>query len=94
MHTQELQSKQKLLKFTFKMKDKRIKDKRKHQGAMDKRSSKQWFCKSDAVSFLCEKTGVLAIVESGLTAERQAGSPLGKRICCKVRKFKFCIFDF
>ena len=39
---------------------------------------------------LCEKTGALAIVEPGLTA----GRPLGRRIWCKVRKFKFCIFDF
>ena len=39
---------------------------------------------------LCEKTGALAIVEPGLTA----GRPLGRRKCCKVRKFKFCIFDF
>ena len=43
---------------------------------------------------LCEKTGALAIVEPGLTAGRQAGRPLGRRIWCKVRKFKFCIFDF
>ena len=47
---------------------------------------------------LCEKTGALAIVEPGLTADRQAGRqfgrPLGRRIWCKVRKFKFCIFDF
>ena len=43
---------------------------------------------------LCEKTGALAIVEPGLTAGRQSGRPLGRRICCKVRKFKFCIFDF
>ena len=46
---------------------------------------------------LCEKTGALAIVEPGLTAGRQAGlqfgRPLGRQICCKVRKFKFCIFD-
>ena len=40
---------------------------------------------------LCEKTGALAIVEPGLTA---AGRPLGRGMCCKVRKFKFCIFDF
>ena len=44
--------------------------------------------------FLCEKTGALAIVELGLTAGWQAGRPLGRQICCKVRKFKFCIFDF
>ena len=25
---------------------------------------------------------------------RQAGRPLGRRKCCKVRKFKFCIFEF
>ena len=39
---------------------------------------------------LCEKTGALAIVEPGL----MAGRLLGRRICCKVRKYKFCIFDF
>ena len=47
---------------------------------------------------LYEKTGALAIVEPGLMAGslagRQFGRPLGRRICCKVRKFKFCIFDF
>ena len=40
---------------------------------------------------LCEKTGALAIVEPGLTTGWEAGRPLGRRICCKVRKFKFCI---
>ena len=39
---------------------------------------------------LCKKTGAVAIVEPGLTANR----PLRKRNCCKVRKIKFCIFDF
>ena len=43
---------------------------------------------------LCEKTGALAIVETGLTAGKQAGRPLGRRIWCKVRKLKFCVFDF
>ena len=51
------------------------------------------------LSLLCEKTGALAIVEPSLTAGRQAGSLAGRRsgrslgrwICCKVRKFKFCI---
>ena len=43
---------------------------------------------------LCENTGALAIVELGLTAGRQFGRLLSRRICCKVRKFKFCIFDF
>ena len=43
---------------------------------------------------LCEKTGALAIVEPGLTAGRPLVRPLGRRNCCKVRKFKFCIFDF
>ena len=38
---------------------------------------------------LCEKTGALAVVEPGLTAGWQSGRPLGRRICCKVRKFKF-----
>ena len=39
---------------------------------------------------LCEKTGALAIVEQGLTA----GRPLGRRKCCKVRKFNFEYFTF
>ena len=43
---------------------------------------------------LFEKTGALAIVELGLMAGQQSGRLLGRRICCKVRKFKFCIFDF
>ena len=44
--------------------------------------------------FLWEKTGALAIVEPVLTADWQVGRLLGRRNCCKVRKFKFCIFDF
>ena len=36
---------------------------------------------------LCEKTGVLAIVEPGLTAGRP-GRPLGRQTYCKVRKSK------
>ena len=43
---------------------------------------------------LCEKTGALAIVERSLTAGRQAGWLLGRRICCKVRKFKFVYLTF
>ena len=39
---------------------------------------------------LCEKNRALAIVEPGLTA----GRALGRRNCCKVRNFKFCIFGF
>ena len=42
----------------------------------------------------CEKTGALAIVEPGLMAGKPAGQQFGRQICCKVRKFKFCIFDF
>ena len=48
------------------------------------------FVNPTRLPLLCEKTGALAIVEPGLTARR----PLGRRKCCKVRKFKFCIFDF
>ena len=48
------------------------------------------FVNPTRLPLLCEKTGALAIVEPGLTA----GRPLGRRKCCKVRKFKFCIFDF
>ena len=43
---------------------------------------------------LYEKTGALAVVEPGLTVGQEAGRPLGRQICCKVREFKFCIFDF
>ena len=49
------------------------------------------FVNPTRLPLLFEKTGALAIVELGLTAGRR---PLGSRICCKVRKFKFCIFDF
>ena len=52
------------------------------------------FVNPTQLPLLCEKTGALAIVELGLTADREAGRPLGRRICCKVTKFKFCIFDF
>ena len=45
----------------------------KHNGVVDKCFSKQRFLKSDAITFLCEKTEALAIVEPGLTAGRQAG---------------------
>ena len=48
------------------------------------------FVNPTRLPFLNEKTGALAIVEPGLTA----GRPLGRRNCCKVRKFKFCIIDF
>ena len=34
-----------------------------HHGAVDKRSSEQRFRKSNVITFLCEKTGALAIVE-------------------------------
>ena len=37
---------------------------------------------------LCEKTGALPMVEPGLTAGSRL---LGRRNCCKVRNFKFCI---
>ena len=47
---------------------------------------------------LCEETEALAIVELGLMAGRQAGQQvsrlLGSGKCCKVRNFKFYIFDF
>ena len=52
------------------------------------------FVNPTRLPLLCEKTGALAIVEPGLTGGRQAGRLLGRRKCCKVRKFKFCIFDF
>ena len=39
---------------------------------------------------LCEKTGALAIVKPGL----MAGRLLGRQNCCKVKKYKVCIFDF
>ena len=51
---------------------------------MDKRFSEQRFRKSDTITFMCEKTGALAIVKPGLMAGRQAGSPAGRPICCKV----------
>ena len=48
------------------------------------------FVNPTRLPLLCEKTGALAIVEPGLTA----GRLLGRRICCKVRKFILYIFDF
>ena len=61
---------------------------------MDKHSSEQRFCKSNMINVICEKTGALVIMELGLMAGRQSGRPLGRRICCKVKKIEFCIFDF
>ena len=58
---------------------------------MNQRSLEQQFRKSDAVTFI---VGPLVIVEPALTAGQQSGRPIGRRMCCKVRKFKFCIFDF
>ena len=52
------------------------------------------FVNPTRLPLLCEKTGALAIVELGLTAGRPAVWQAGRRIWCKVRKFKFCIFDF
>ena len=43
------------------------------------------------LSLLCEKTGSLAIVEPCLMAGRYADQFVGNY---KLRKFKFCIFDF
>ena len=52
------------------------------------------FVNPTQLPLLCEKTGALALVEPSLTVVQQASRPLGRRTCCKVRKFKFCIFDF
>ena len=46
------------------------------------------------LTLLCENTGTLAIVEPGLMAGRPTSRPLGRQKCCKVRNFKFYIFDF
>ena len=43
---------------------------------------------------LREKTGSVAIVELGHMAGGPLGMPSDRRNCCKVKKFKFCIFDF
>ena len=43
---------------------------------------------------LYKKTGSVAIVELGRMAGRLLGMLSDRRNCCKVRKFKFCIFDF
>ena len=52
------------------------------------------FINPTQLPLLCEKTGTPAIVEPGLMTGRQAGRLLGRQMCCKVRKFKFYIFDF
>ena len=57
-----------------------MKDKRKHHGAVDKRSLEQQFCKSIAVTFLCNKTGAVALVQPGLTAGRLADSPANEML--------------
>ena len=48
------------------------------------------FVNPTRLPILCEKTGALAIVEPGLTA----GWQVVRQTNGKVRKFKFCIFDF
>ena len=50
-----------------------MKDKRNRHGAVGKLSSEQHFCKSAAITLLCEISGVLHLVQPGLTAGRQAG---------------------
>ena len=62
-----------------------------HHGAVNQRSLEQQFRKSDVVTFIVRP---LVIVELALTAGRQSGRPIGRQMCCKVRKFTFCIFDF
>ena len=52
------------------------------------------FVSPTQLPLLWEKTGALTTVELGLTTGRQSGRLLSRRICCKVRKFKFCIIDF
>ena len=61
--------------------------------AVGESSSEQQIRESADYTCIVRKTGALAIVEPGLTAGRQAGRPLGRRKCGKVRKFKFRIFD-
>ena len=43
---------------------------------------------------LHEKNGALAIVEPSLMASQLVGKMLGRWKYCKVKNFKFCIFDF
>ena len=64
------------------------KDEKMEHSAVGKSSSEQQIRESADYTCIVKKTGTLAIAEPGLTA----GRPLGRRNCCKVRKFKFCIF--
>ena len=50
-----------------------MKDKRNHHGAVDKSSSEQHFRKCVVITFIVEISGVLHLVEPGLTAGWQAG---------------------
>ena len=45
-------------------------DEKKHHGAVDESSLEQQFCKLDAITFLCEKSGAILLVLVGLTAGR------------------------
>ena len=53
-----------------------MKDERKHHGELYKRSLEQQFRKSILVTFLCVKTGAVALVQWGLMAGRQADEML------------------
>ena len=66
-----------------------MKDKRKHHGAVDKRSLEQQFRKSGVITYIVGKNWSPSHSGTG-----SYGRLLGRRNCCKVRKFKFCIFDF
>ena len=60
-----------------------MKDKRKHHGAADKRSSEQRFYKSNAITFTVCKNWSPSHSGTG-SYGRLAGRPLGRQNCCKV----------
>ena len=51
------------------------------------------FVNPTQLSLLCVKNWS-PIHSATRSYSREARRPLGRRICCKVRKFKFYIFDF
>ena len=66
-----------------------LKDEKKYHGAVDKLSSEQQFRKSNTITFIVGKNWSPA--HSGtMSYDRQAS----RQKCCKVRNFKFWLFDF
>ena len=61
--------------------------------AVGESSSEQQICESADYTCIVRKNWSPSHSGTG-SYGRQAGRLLGRRKCSKVRKFKFCIFDF